>query len=123
MKHTLLCLAALLFCGCATLLTHTPEVVMFGAGGHPPKADDAAVEVFVTNKPVREYVEFAQITCAEPNDGKCLELVRAKAREIGADAIILTGKARSSSSERMGVNDVKYTTNEEYGIVAIAIKY
>ncbi len=51
-----------------------------------------------------------------------MEQVLKKAREIGADEIILVGKA-GSSGIGVPLGYSTYVLSEEYGITAIAIKY
>jgi len=55
---------------------------------YPQKNAETKIDVFMTNKPAVEYIEFAQITCKDTNDKWSLEQITKKAREIGADAII-----------------------------------
>ncbi|MFA6635573.1 MAG: hypothetical protein WCV56_00485 [Candidatus Omnitrophota bacterium] len=45
-----------------------------------------------------------------------------KAREIGADAIIVTGKS-GSYGVGVPIGNIAYGVSEGYGITAIAIKY
>lgn len=97
------------------------KVTLFGET-YPPKDEGAKIDVFVTNKPTQEYNEFAQITCRDTNDKWSLEQITKKAIEIGADAIIIIGKAGSSGvGIPMGYST--YVVSEEYGMTAIAIKY
>lgn len=97
------------------------KVTLFGET-YPPKDTEAKIDVFMTNKPKQEYIEFAQITCKDTNDKWSLEQLTKKAREIGADGIIIVGKAGSSGvGIPMGYST--YVVREEYGMTAIAIKY
>lgn len=96
------------------------KVVMIG-DAYPAKSTDATIDVFYTQVP-SEYIEIAQITCGDTDDEWCLQQIKIKAREIGADAIIIIGKA---SSYGVGI-PIGYTTivsTESYGINSIAIKY
>lgn len=97
------------------------KVTLFG-DSYPPKNEDAKIDVYMTNKPTQEYVEFAQITCRDTNDKWSLEQITKKAREIGADGIIIIGKAGTSGvGIPMGIST--YVVSEEYGMTAVAIKY
>ena len=106
----------LLVSGCASTVT------LFG-NAYPQKEEGATIDVYITKKPTQDYVEFAKIVCKLSSEKMCLNKVLEKAREIGADGVIIIGKAGSSSNL---VTIGKYSTvvdNEEYGITAIAIKY
>ena len=110
----------LLFSGCVStgFLMAKPKVTLFGNTTYPQKDVGAVIDIYMTNKPLQEYIEFAQITCGDTNDKWCLEQISKKAREIGADAVIIIGKAGSIS---MGST---YTVvSEGYGMTAVAIKY
>ncbi|MBR4265366.1 MAG: hypothetical protein IKQ46_04835 [Bacteroidales bacterium] len=98
------------------------NVIMIGEP-YPPKNNDAVIDVYITNKPTVEYIEFAQIRCNDTNDEWNLNQIKAKAREIGADGILITGKASIASfGVPIGMGMYSYL-NEEYGINAVAIKY
>lgn len=97
------------------------KVTLFG-DSYPPKSEEAKIDVYMTNKPTQEYVEFAQITCGDTNDKWSLEQITKKAREIGADGIIIIGRARTSGvGIPMGTST--YVMSEGYGMTAVAIKY
>jgi hypothetical protein len=86
------------------------------------KDANAVIDVYRTNRPAKEYVEFIQITCKDTKDKWCLEQITQKAREIGADAIVIIDKAGSYGvGIPMGYS--AYVVNEEYGMTAIAIRY
>lgn len=76
----------------------------------------------MTNKPTQEYVEFAKITCGDTSDKWSLEQINKKARDIGADGIIIIGKA-GTSGVGVPIGNSTYIVNEEYGMTAVAIKY
>jgi hypothetical protein len=97
------------------------KVTLFG-DSYPPKNEDAKIDVYMTNKPTQEYVEFAQITCRDTNDKWSLEQITKKAREIGADGIIIIGKA-GASGVGIPMGNLAYVVSEEYGMNAVAIKY
>lgn len=76
----------------------------------------------MTNNPAKEYLEFAQITCGDTNDNWNLEQITKKAREIGADGIIIVGKT-GSSGVGIPMGTSTYVVSEDYGMIAVAIKY
>jgi len=106
----------LLISGCASTVT------LFG-NAYPQKDEEATIDVYITKKPTHDYIEFAKIVCKLSNDKMCINQILKKAREIGADGVIIIGKAGISSDV---VQIGKYSTNvnnEEYGMTVIAIKY
>lgn len=111
------------FSGCAStgFLMAKARVTQFG-DSYPPKEEDAKIDIFITNKPTQEYNEFAQITCGDTNDQWSLEQITKKAREIGADGIIIIGKA-GSSGVGVPIGTSTYVVSEEYGMTAVAIRY
>ena len=113
----------LLFSGCAStgFLMSKPKVTLLG-NTYSPKEKGSTMDVFITKKPTQEYVEFAQITCNDTNDKWSLDQILRKAREIGADAIIIIGKA-SSAGVGIPMGYSTYIASEEYGMTAIAIRY
>jgi len=108
-------------CSSTGFLMAKPKVTLFG-DKYPPKDQTAHIEVFMASRPSREYTEFARITCADSNDKWSIEQIKKKAREIGADGIIIIGKAGSSG---LGVPSVSltYVVSEDYGMVAVAFRY
>jgi hypothetical protein len=118
-----LLISALIVSSCAStgFLMAKAKVTLFG-DSYPPKNEDAKIDVFMTNKPTQEYVEFAQITCRDTNDKWSLEQITKKAREIGADGIIIIGKA-GASGVGIPMGNLAYVVSEEYGMNAVAIKY
>lgn len=113
----------LLFPGCAStgFLMAKPKVNLFG-NTYPEKDVGATIDVYITNKPTQEYVEFAQITCNDSNDKWNLEQILKKAREIGADAVIIIGKA-GSAGVGIPTGYSTYVVSEGYGMTVVAIKY
>jgi hypothetical protein len=98
-----------------------PELTLFGET-YPPKDEGTKIDIFITNKPTQEYVELAIITCNDTNDNWSLEQITKKAREIGADGIIIVGKTGVTGvGIPMGYST--YVVSGEYGMTAIAIKY
>ncbi len=118
-----LLVSALIMSGCATtgFLMAKAKVSLLGES-YPAKSEEAKIDVYITNKPTQEYVEFAQITCGDTNDKWSLEQISKKAREIGADGIILIGKT-GTSGVGVPIGNLTYIVSEEYGMTAIAIKY
>jgi hypothetical protein len=109
-----------IFTGCAStgFLMEKPKVTMFYKTVYPSKDEEADIDVYRTNTPTQEYVELAEIVCGDINDNWNLQQILKKAREIGADAVIITGKAGSSE---VVVGDA--VVSKEYGMTAIVIKY
>jgi hypothetical protein len=108
-------------CASTGFLMAKPKVTLFGET-YQTKDEGTKIDVFITNKPTQEYVEFAQITINDTNDKWSLEQITKKAHEIGADGIIIIGKAGSTGvGIPMGYST--YVVSEEYGMTAIAIKY
>lgn len=104
--------ALLMVIGCAS-----PQVLMM-RGPFEAKKKDANIEVFQTAKPQKPYVEIAQISCGDTDDKYNLEQIKVKAREVGADAIIITGKVGNA-----GYTSGNTITSESYGLSSVAIKY
>ncbi len=97
-----------------------PEVILFGET-YPPKEEDVTIDVFM-NKPTEEFSEIAQITHKDTSDKWSLDQIKKKAREIGADGVIIIGKA-GSYGVNIPMGNSSYVENEAYGMTAIAIKY
>jgi hypothetical protein len=121
----ILCLltSLLLLTRCAStgFLMAKPKVTLFGET-YTPKNEEAKIDVYITNNPTQEYIEFARITCKDTNDKWSLEQITKKAREIGADGIIIVGKA-GSTGVGIPMGYLTYVVSEEYGMTAIAIRY
>lgn len=116
-------LASILCAGCAStgFLMASPKVTMFGSA-YPSKAPDSPLDVYRAAKPQRDFVELAEISCGDTDDDWNLRQVLLKAREIGADGVILLGQ---SGSYGLGVpiGNMVYATQEGYGLRAVAIRY
>lgn len=108
-------------CASTGFLMAKPKVTILGET-YAPKDEGTKIDVFMTNKPTQEYTEFAIITCGDTNDQWSLEQITKKALEIGADGIIIVGKA-GSSGVGIPLGYSTYVVSEEYGMKAIAIKY
>lgn len=89
---------------------------------YPAKEENANIEVFITNLPSEVYIELAQITCNDTVDDWCLKQIKIKAREIGADGIIILGKS-TSNGVGIPIGNMYYVLSEGYGMKAIAFKY
>ena len=94
----------------ASCTTHgTPKDVSFAAlrEFHLPAKDPAKVDVWITNKPESRYEELGILTLKEwstsPDEQIAIGLLRARAAELGGDAIILldsrTGAAANSATK------------------------
>lgn len=118
---TIMSIISIMGCASTGFLMAKPQVSLYGQT-YPAKSIDAKVDVFNTAKPDRDYIEIAKITCGDTDDSWSIKQVLIKAREIGADAIIIVGKA---GSQGVGVpmGNMAYVVTEDYGISAIAIKY
>jgi len=112
--------ASLLAGGCAA---RQPEVKFskLGAVAKAPKSVEN-VEVFTTKKPTRDYIEMGALSFLtykyNPDDRVVIDRLRAKAAEIGADAIIML--------ETRSETNTNYVTKQTYqGKVfrAMAIAY
>lgn len=115
--------SALIISSCAStgFLMAKAHVTLFGET-YPAKSEDAKIDVYMTNKPTQEYIEFAQITCRDTNDNWSLEQITKKAREIGADGIFIIGKA-GTSGVGIPMGTSTYVVSQDYGMTAVAIKY
>jgi len=111
------CVLTLLVVGCMAM----PQVAMY-AQAYPARGPDDRIDVYQTSLPDRQYVEIALITCGDTDDSWNMRQILMKAREMGADGIIITGR---SGSYGIGapVGGMTYAVAEGYGIRAVAIKY
>ncbi len=118
---TIMLMIGLTGCASTGFLMAKPKVAVYGQT-YPAKNTDAKVDVFNTAKPDREYTEIAQITCGDTDDSWNMKQRLMKAREIGADAIIVVGKS-GSYSVGVPIGNMAYAVAKGYGISAISIKY
>ena len=111
----------LLFTRCAStgFLMAKPKVTLFGET-YQPKDVYSKIDVFITNKPTQEYIEFANITCRDTNDTWSMAQIKKQALLIGADGIIITGSG-GNTSLGIPMGNSMYFLNEKVGISAIAI--
>ncbi|WP_053228004.1 hypothetical protein [Spirochaeta cellobiosiphila] len=68
------------------------------------------------------YIELAEISCEDTDDNWAMDQILMKSKEIGADGIIIIGKA-ATYGYGISIGDMLFTSFEAYGIKAIAIKY
>jgi len=107
--------SAVLF-GCASngFLMAKPRMVIYGTT-YPAKDVNTPVEIYRTQRPNRPYIEIG-------NDEYALNQILMKARSIGADAIIILGSA-STTASGVPIGGVLYSSTQQYGFKAVAIKY
>ena len=118
---TIVLMAFVMGCASTGFLMAKPVVTLFGQT-YPAKASDAEVDVFFTTRPDREYTEIAQITCADTDESWSMKQILLKAREIGADAVIVIGRTGIYGAS-VPIGTVAYASSKGYGISAIAIIY
>jgi len=98
-----------------------PKVVMF-TGAYPAKRIGSHVDIYQTVMPEKEYMEIAKISCGDTDDSWNLKQILIKAREIGADGIIIMGKDKSYAG-MVPVGKMMVAVKSDYGIAVIAIVY
>ncbi len=89
---------------------------------YPAKPEDASIEMFRTQRPEQKYVEIAEFKCNDTNDRYAMNQVLKKARELGADGIIILGKA-GSGGVGVPIGASVYISSDSYGVIAVAFKY
>jgi hypothetical protein len=89
---------------------------------YPPKEENANIDIYRTKTPDIKYIEIGEISCGDTNDEWALKQVLIKARQIGADGIIILGKS-GSYGVGVPIGNLSYVASEGYGIKTIAIKY
>lgn len=99
----------------------TPKVIRFGPS-FGSKSPNAPVEVFQTRVPDRPYQEIALISVGDTDDDYCMEQILLKARELGADAVILKGRV-GTTAVAVPVGGMALASGSDYGLSAIAIRY
>lgn len=78
------------------------------------------VKIYRTNKPERPYIEIAQIE-TDASRKNAMELLIAKAKELGGDAIIITGE-ENKGAIAIPIGTMVYAAPVNY-LVAIVIKF
>lgn len=120
-----------LMLGCAStgFLMATANVTMFREPG-APKPDSARIDVYQTARPDRPFEEVARIECGDTDDAWNMKQITTKAREIGADGIIILGRvgsydfvAGSSSVAGSVATGTGFGVGQGYGLSAVAIRY
>ena len=122
-KNLILAIFIMNLVGCAStgFLMAKPKITHYGQI-YPAKSNSEQVDVFTTSRPNRAYIEIAEITCGDTDDSWNMKQILMKAKELGADAIIVTGKS-GSYGVGVPVGNMSYVASEAYGISAIAVKY
>ena len=108
-------------CASTGFLMSKPKMVMF-AKAYPPKKMNESIDVYQTTMPDKGYIEIAKISCNDTSDKWNLKQILIKAREIGADGIIIMGTDKSYAG-MVPVGKMMIAVKSDYGIVAIAIVY
>jgi hypothetical protein len=108
-------------CASTGFLMAGAQVTLYGAA-YAPKLAVARIDVYNTSRPNVGFVEIGQITCADTNDAWSMKQILIKARQIGADGIIITGRA-GAYGVGVPIGSMAMVTTQSYGITAIAIKY
>lgn len=119
------------FIGCASngFLMAQPNVTVFKEG-LTPRATSAPVDVYYSKVPDVEYDEIALISVGDTDDKWSMDQIKIKAREVGAEAVIIVGRVGSygvatGNAVSTGVTSsaTGIAVGEGYGLEAIAIKY
>jgi hypothetical protein len=108
-------------CASTGFLMGKAKVTML-TDAYPPKEEHTTIDAYITTTPTQQYIELAKIICKDTSDEWCMQQIKKKARKIGADAIIILGKA-DSYGVGIPIGSFMYVENESYGMSAIAIKY
>lgn len=108
---------ALSACASNGFLMAKPEVSLFGPT-YPARDVSVPIEVFQSRMPDRPYTDIARIEVADTDDSWSMSQILKTAREIGADAVIVSGRSGSYA-----VGSSTYVAAKNYGLVAIAIKF
>jgi|GEM_PF-728660 len=118
----LICSAVLYGCASARVTMLTPA--------YTPKDVNANIDIYQTKPPEKKYKEIALIKCGDTRDDRNLKQILLKAREIGADGIILVGRVGTQSFGPMSgavVGNIFFgsglSIGRGYGLEAVAIKY
>ena len=108
-------------CASTGFLMAKPKVTLYG-NAYPPKGESDPIEVFQTRLPDRPYSEIARIEVGDTDDKWSMKQILLKAREIGADGVIITGRA-GHQSVGVPVGGTVIAASEGYGLTAIAIRF
>ena len=96
-------------------------VVLYGQT-YPAKIDSVQIDVYRSIKPSKAYIEVGEISCKDTNKEWALNQLKIKAREIGADGLIILGPGATSYGGYL-VGNVVVSSSESHGYNAIAIRY
>jgi hypothetical protein len=109
--------------GCASsgFLNPRPSVTLYGPA-LPSRDKGAEVEMFQTQRPERPYSEIARIETTHGDDAWGMKQILAKARELGADGVIVVGSTRKAVEQVPGAAQ-NMTVVRPYGISAIALRF
>lgn len=116
MKSLIIFFIALLFYSCSPIV----NFMKYSEDIYPPTN---SIEV-LRNKPIeKEYVELGELSLKikKSNQEEAVLLLKEKAKEIGADAIIILGE-ESEGSVIMPIGNL-YASVDRKSIKAVAIKY
>lgn len=118
----LICSVVLYGCASARVTMLTPA--------YTPKDVNANIDIYQTKPPEKKYKEIALIKCDDTDDDWNIKQILLKAREIGADGIILVGRVGTYSFTPVsgvtpGISFFAFglSVGEGYGLSAVAIKY
>jgi hypothetical protein len=81
-----------LLAGCGPRLSYVQT-----GPAYPPKPYGAPIEVVLTQQPRCPYTEIGLIRSESAYLERAMEALREKAREVGADAVIVTGTAAGTT--------------------------
>jgi hypothetical protein len=101
--------------GCASLMAKS-EYTPFLQTIYAPKHANDTIDILAMS-PKREYVEIGIISCRDTDKTWNLSQVLLKAREVGADAIVITKKDHLTGADPIVGAPI------HYGLEAVAIKY
>lgn len=121
MLLTLFVLVFITGCASTGFFMARPKAIVYG-DSLPPRAADSSIDVYVTSKPEKAYIEIAQISCEDTDDDWCIKQLKIKAREIGAEGLIIIGPA-GYYGIGTSLGSVLVSSSDGYGMIAIAIKY
>ena len=96
-------------------------VVLYGQP-YPTRIDSVQIDVYRSIKPSKAYIEVGEISCRDTNKEWALNQLKIKAREIGADGLIILGPGTTTSGGYV-VGNVVVSSIESHGYNAIAIRY
>lgn len=87
------------------------------------KAKNAKIDIYRALKPKSKYSETGELTCPDTDEAWVLKQVLIKAREIGADGIIIFGGAGDYGVGVPVGGTIVQSASKSDDIRAVAIKY